>query len=183
MKREKAAPSGVAFLTICLLALAGCADAPQANPPAAASTASSGVSAATAPGGPIVIDQKAYADWLKSFRAKALAAGISRSTFSAALGKVKPNPDIIARDQAQPEVAQAVWDYLDNATSQKRIDNGDTQLAANAVTLDKIEQQYGVDRHALVAIWGLESNYGTIIGKFNIFEGLRHVYKMCKLKV
>ncbi|MFZ1990118.1 MAG: lytic murein transglycosylase [Alphaproteobacteria bacterium] len=172
MERHRAALGSLAFLAACLSALAGCAAMDPADPPAAAASAPSGVSAATVPGGPIVIDQKAYSDWLKSFRAKALAAGISRVTFNAALGKVKPNPDIIARDQAQPEVAQAVWEYLDNATSQKRIDNGSTQLAANAVTLDKIEQQYGVDRHTLIAIWGLESNYGTIVGKFNIFEGL-----------
>ncbi|HXZ68450.1 MAG TPA: lytic murein transglycosylase, partial [Alphaproteobacteria bacterium] len=174
MERQRAALGSLVLLAICL-ALAACADvvAPaSADPPAAAASAPSGVSAATTPGGPIVIDQKAYAAWFKAFRTKALAAGIARATFNAALGKVKPNPDIIARDQAQPEVAQAIWDYLDNATAQKRIDNGNTQLAANAVTLDKIEQQYGVGRHTLVAIWGLESNYGTIIGKFNIFEGL-----------
>jgi membrane-bound lytic murein transglycosylase B len=163
MKRQQSALSSLPVLAVCLAMLIGCAGASPAP-------AASGVSSAKP--GDIVIDKQAYKDWLKAFRAKALAAGISRKTFDAALGKVQPNPDILVRDQAQPEVGQAVWDYLDNATSQKRIDTGSTQLAANSVTLDKIEQQYGVDRHTLVAIWGLESNYGTIVGKFNIFEGL-----------
>ena len=170
MKRLRAGVGSLA--TLACLWLAACAGAQGADPPAAAASAPSGISSATGMAAAIVIDKKAYQDWLKAFKAKALAAGISRGTFNAALGKVQPNPDIIARDQAQPEVGQAVWDYLDNATSQKRLDNGATQLAANAVTLDKVEQQYGVDRHTLVAIWGLESNYGTIVGKFNIFEGL-----------
>lgn len=171
MKRRQTAASRLAVLATCLATLVGCADAGSPAPSAPPAAAATGTTAAT-PGAPIVIDQTAYKAWRQSFRDKALAAGISRATFEAALGKVQPNADILARDQAQPEFAQAVWDYIDNATSQKRIDAGLTQLSANSATLDKIEQQYGVDRHTLVAIWGLESNYGTITGKFNIFEGL-----------
>ncbi len=166
MKRRQSPLRRLAVFAGCLAILFGCTAAGPVAPSAAAGTT------AAAPGEPIVIDQAAYKAWLKSFRAKALAQGISRATFDTALGKVEPNIKILTRDQSQPEFAQAVWDYLDSATSPKRVETGLNQLQANSATLDKIEQQYGVDRHTLVAIWGLESNYGTIMGKFNIFEGL-----------
>jgi len=170
LKRRPPRLARLAAFAPCLVSLIGCAGtvAPTRAPAPPAAQASTSVS----PGGSIVIDEAAYKAWLRAFRDKALATGISRATFEAALGKVQPNPDILTRDQAQPEFAQAVWDYLDNATSEKRIDTGLNEVAANSATLDKVEQQFGVDRHTLVAIWGLESNYGTITGKFNIFEGL-----------
>ena len=65
---------------------------------------------------------------------------------------------------AQPEFTKAFWDYLDILVSDARIANGREILAKNKAIFDKVEKQYGVDRHIITAIWGVESNYGTLGG-------------------
>ena len=65
---------------------------------------------------------------------------------------------------AQPEFTKAFWDYLDILVSDARIAGGREILAKHKAIFDKVEKQYGVDRHIITAIWGVESNYGTLGG-------------------
>ena len=65
---------------------------------------------------------------------------------------------------AQPEFTKAFWDYLDILVSDARIAGGREILAKNKAIFDKVEKQYGVDRNIITAIWGVESNYGTLGG-------------------
>ena len=65
---------------------------------------------------------------------------------------------------AQPEFTKAFWDYLDILVSDARIANGREILAKNKAVFDKVEKPYGVDRYIITAIWGVESNYGTLGG-------------------
>ena len=65
---------------------------------------------------------------------------------------------------AQPEFTKAFWDYLDILVSDARIAGGREILAKNKAVFDKVEKQYGVDRNIITAIWGVESNYGTLGG-------------------
>jgi lytic murein transglycosylase len=62
---------------------------------------------------------------------------------------------------AQPEFTKAIWDYLDLLVSEDRIRNGRAILATHRAVFDAVEKAYGVDRHIITAIWGVESNYGT----------------------
>jgi lytic murein transglycosylase len=65
---------------------------------------------------------------------------------------------------AQPEFTKALWDYLDVLVNDARIQRGRETLTKYRATFDAVERAYGVDRHIVAAIWGIESNYGTAIG-------------------
>jgi len=117
-------------------------------------------------------DEAGFEAWRDDFRAEALAAGISTETFDTAFEGVTLNETVLERDAFQPEFTRAIWDYLDGAVSDVRIANGEAKLAEENATLAAIEGRFGVDRHVVVAIWGLESSYGAIRGNTYIIEAL-----------
>jgi membrane-bound lytic murein transglycosylase B len=116
--------------------------------------------------------QQSFAEWRQAFRAEALAAGISGELFDRAFAGISPDPAIITADQSQPEFTRPVWQYLEGALSEQRVRSGQRLLREHASTLERVEARYGVDRHALVAIWGLESNFGQIMGDKSVIRSL-----------
>jgi membrane-bound lytic murein transglycosylase B len=114
----------------------------------------------------------AFARFVRDFRATALAAGISRQTYAAAMGKISRNQRVADLNLNQPEFAAPVWSYLDIAVSPQRIADGRAILAGDAAILAPIEAKYGVPKEILVSIWGNESDYGRSMGRFNMFEAL-----------
>jgi membrane-bound lytic murein transglycosylase B len=116
--------------------------------------------------------EQSFDDWRKGFRQQALAAGIQPQVFDAAFAGVSPDPSVVAADRSQPEFTRPVWEYLDGALSSQRVAKGQVLLKEHATTLHGIEQRYGVDRQTLVAIWGLESNYGQIMGNKSVIRSL-----------
>jgi len=102
--------------------------------------------------------------WIAAFRPRALAQGITKATLDAALSGVNLRPDVIERDRTQAEFTRTIWDYLDRAVSQERIAAGKAALRKRKALLDRIEATYGVDQQVVLAIWGLESNYGQTRG-------------------
>lgn len=115
---------------------------------------------------------QSFASWQAAFRQEALSAGIQAAVFDAAFAGVSPDPAIIRADRSQPEFTRPVWEYLDSAISATRVRRGQALLAEHASTLQAIEQRYGVDRHALVAIWGMESNFGQYMGDKSVIAAL-----------
>ncbi|PKP73470.1 MAG: lytic murein transglycosylase [Alphaproteobacteria bacterium HGW-Alphaproteobacteria-6] len=99
--------------------------------------------------------------WIAGFRGRALAQGIRAEVFDRAFRGVAYDPAVIARDRNQSEFTKPIWDYLDSAVSDTRVANGKAALAANRRVLERIEARFGVDKEVVVAIWGLESAYGT----------------------
>lgn len=81
-------------------------------------------------------------------------------------------PDVIKAMNAQPEFKTHVWDYLAGLVDQERIDDGRAMLTQHQDTLSKIEKQYGVNPATVVAVWGVESNFGKIKGKRPLLESL-----------
>lgn len=116
--------------------------------------------------------QSGFKSWVKGFRTKALANGISARTFDRAFQGVQLNERVMRLDRKQAEFSREIWDYLDTATSPKRVKNGRAMLAKHKRTLRQIEKRYGVDAKVVVAIWGLESSYGQRMGDINIIEAL-----------
>lgn len=112
----------------------------------------------------VVIPTTEFQDWIAGFRTRALEAGITADTLDAGLAQVEYLPDVVRKDRSQNEFTKTIWDYLDTAVSDARIDLGRQALQDNAALLDEIEARYGVDRHIVVAIWGLESSYGSYRG-------------------
>jgi membrane-bound lytic murein transglycosylase B len=111
-----------------------------------------------APAGAAGFDQ-----WVHDFWPTAKAAGISRDTFDAAFQGVKLDPDVLAKANAQPEFNTPTWQYVVTRVSEARVNTGREMLVRHRALLDKIEARYGVDRHIVVAVWGMESTYGDAL--------------------
>lgn len=96
---------------------------------------------------------------------QAARRGVSRATFDAATRGLEPDLHIMELLDRQPEFTKPVWEYLDQLVSEKRIEGGRDVVARHAPVFDAVERAYGVDRHIIAAIWGIESNYGTAAGE------------------
>ncbi|WP_392663466.1 lytic murein transglycosylase [Amaricoccus sp. B4] len=110
--------------------------------------------------------------WRDGFRRKAIAQGIQPAVFDAAFRGVGVNSEVMRLDSKQAEFTKPIWEYLDSAASPDRVSNGRAQRAALANTLSAIETTYGVDGETVLAIWGMETNYGTYRGSIPVIEAL-----------
>lgn len=113
-----------------------------------------------------------FAEWQAGFRKEALAAGIRADLFDRAFVGVSPDMSVIKADRSQPEFTRPVWEYLDGALSPLRVNKGKRLIQQHAQILQSIEQRYGVDREALVAVWGMESNFGQFQGSKSVINSL-----------
>lgn len=121
---------------------------------------------------PAQAEHQTFDAWRDAFRREALQAGISAELFDRAFDGITPDPSVITADRSQPEFTRPVWQYLDGALSSQRVQTGQRLLQQHAETLDSIEARYGVDRNTLVAIWGLESSFGQIMGDKSVIRSL-----------
>jgi membrane-bound lytic murein transglycosylase B len=124
-----------------------------------------------APPAPPAADQK-FQTFLHDFRAEAAAKGVTDATYDKAMTGITPLttlPTIIAE---QPEFVRPVWAYLDSAVSQRRINDAKYLLGQNATLLSGLEARFGVPREILVAVWGMETDYGRDQGSYNLFASL-----------
>jgi lytic murein transglycosylase len=91
--------------------------------------------------------------------------GISRASFDKFAAGLEPDVKIMDYVDAQPEFTKAFWDYIDLLVTDERIARGREVLAQYARVFDAVEKTYGVDRHIIAAIWGVETKYGTVAGE------------------
>jgi lytic murein transglycosylase len=116
-----------------------------------------------------------FQDCVRDLRTDALARGIKPRTFDKAFKGVEPDSTVLDAMQSQPEFETPVWEYLGRLVDDKRIAEGQARLDQWADVLDRIERQYGVDRYTLVAVWGVESDYGRIMGNRSLVRSLATV--------
>ena len=90
--------------------------------------------------------------------------GISRAAFETYTARLTPDLRIMDLLDAQPEFTKSFWDYLDLLVTDERVEKGRALLEKYRNVFDAVERAYGVDRHILAAIWGVETNYGTQTG-------------------
>lgn len=157
------------------LALAACTTPPPSAPPVVEAAPTPNTPPATAiPTPPTSADDRAqaFARWVEAFRASARASGITEATLQAALDDVHYLPQVIEADRAQPEFSRAVWDYLDSAVSPTRIARGQEKLRQLRPQLAPIAARYGVPAEVLVAIWGVESSFGSFVGTIPAIDAL-----------
>ncbi|WP_121060472.1 lytic murein transglycosylase [Chachezhania antarctica] len=121
---------------------------------------------------PVAGENARFHAWIGAFRDRAQAQGIRSATLDAAFAGVRYDSDVIRLDRNQSEFSKTIWQYLDSAVSDSRVTNGKTALQNQQATLLAIERKYGVDKEVVVAIWGLETNYGTFRGSNNVIEAL-----------
>ena len=113
-----------------------------------------------------------FGQWVERFWPVAKAAGITRATYDRAFKDMTPDPKVIEAANFQPEYVKPIGEYVDRVVSEKRIAGGKQKLEENKALLDVLEKRYGVDRAVIVAIWGVESNYGTQPGDMNVIRSL-----------
>jgi membrane-bound lytic murein transglycosylase B len=132
---------------------------------------------ATAQQTPIAIQQTDEQDsqfraFIAAFRSVAAQAGIDPRIYDSAATGISRNTRVETLNLEQPEFAKPIWEYLASTLSSERITSGQQLLGTDHPMLDGIERRFGVQREVLVAIWGMESDYGKQMGSFNIFEAL-----------
>jgi lytic murein transglycosylase len=101
---------------------------------------------------------------IAKLRSEALAKGVAAQTFDTAMAGVEPDSAVLEALNYQPEFVAPIWDYFAGLVDDRRIADGRAMLAQWAPVLARAEQSLGVDRHVLVAIWGVETDYGRVMG-------------------
>lgn len=115
---------------------------------------------------------QSFEQWVANFWPVAKAAGIHKDVYDRAFAGMTPDPKVIEQANYQPEYVKPIGEYVDRVVSEKRITLGKQKLEENKALLDQLEKRYGVDRSVIIAIWGVESNYGTQPGDMNVIRSL-----------
>lgn len=111
-----------------------------------------------------------FADFLVQFRSEALANGVSAQGYDSAMGGLTPDPRVPNLVETQPEFTTPMWDYLDTRISSGRIERGKAAIGRNQALFAAIGQRYGVDPYMLGAIWGMETDYGAVLGNDSLIR-------------
>jgi len=109
-----------------------------------------------------------FPNCLEAMWPEAARRGVPRPLFDAQTQGLVPDLHVMDLLDAQPEFTKAIWDYLDLLVSDERIQNGRAILAKHKAIFDAVEKTFGVDRHIVIAIWGVESNYGMQTGQRSV---------------
>lgn len=111
--------------------------------------------------------------WVRDFRGVAAKNGISGTTFDRAFrGVDAPDPEVLEKARYQPEFTAPVWDYFDNRVNENSVEVGRAMARKYSSVLSSIERRFGVDRHILLAIWSMESNYGEALKNDNVMRNV-----------
>jgi lytic murein transglycosylase len=105
-----------------------------------------------------------FHDCINRLWAAAARRGVSRSVFQTYTASLTPDLRIMDLLDNQPEFTKSFWDYLDILVTNERIEQGRVLLERYRSVFDAVERAYGVDRYTIAAIWGVETNYGTLTG-------------------
>lgn len=118
------------------------------------------------------LSDPAFRDWLTSLREEAHDRGISDATLDVALRDVTPVMRVIELDRRQPEFTRTFWNYLDRHVTEARVRRGRALLEKHRRMLEKIRAEYGIPPRYLIALWGLETNFGDHMGGFRVIDAL-----------
>ena len=113
-----------------------------------------------------------FEDWLETLKTEALASGISAPMLERAFADVRPIPRVIELDRRQPEVTLTFEEYLERVVPPLRVEKGRTRLAEFGDLLARVGAAYGVQPRFIVALWGIETDFGRITGGFNVIGAL-----------
>ena len=123
----------------------------------------------------LAASSSAHADFnscVKSFWPAAKRAGVSWETFEKATAGITLDKEVIESANYQPEYKKPVGEYVDRAISPKRLAKGKEKLVEYGALLNQVEAKYGVDKHIVLAIWGVESNFGDNKGDKGVIQSL-----------
>lgn len=113
-----------------------------------------------------------FSRFVSDFWPTARSSGITAQTYNAVFTGMQPDNDTLRLMNRQSEFVKPIWEYLDTAVSDTRVTRGRELLQEHGPVLRHIEARYGVDRNAVLAIWGMETNYGGFMGRHNVIQAL-----------
>lgn len=116
--------------------------------------------------------QDDFTQWLAAFRQEAAASGISPETLEATLSDLQPLPQVIDLDRRQPEFVQSYGAYVEAVVNPRRVELASQNLRQHRALLNEIGRRYGVPPRLLVALWGVESNFGAGTGRYAVVASL-----------
>ena len=117
-------------------------------------------------------DGNSFGAFVASLWPEASRKGVSRKIFDRAFSGLTPDSMILAKTQSQAEFVKPIGDYLASSVSPKRIAKGREKMAELEPTLQRISARYGVDPYILLAVWGMESNFGDNCGATSVIRDL-----------
>ena len=120
----------------------------------------------------ISLANEKFTEWLVGFKGRAIAQGVSQETVNTALKNAKFLERIVALDRKQPEFFEKTYEYLEKRVDEKRIQAAKNLLKENSPLLEKVSAKFKVDKEILVALWGIETNFGVNKGKVDIISAL-----------
>lgn len=110
--------------------------------------------------------------WCHAFQKRADQAGVSAQTLEFCASYLRPDPRVLERQSNQSEFTLNISQYLDRAVTDNRIRKGRARYRANRALLNSISEQFGVDAQVILAIWGLETDYGATRGDWPVLTAL-----------
>lgn len=113
---------------------------------------------------------QSFAAFLGGFESKAVEAGVSRQVYRQATAGLTPDPNIPDLVETQPEFTTTMWDYLDRRITAQRVANGKAAIGRHAALFADVGKRSGVDPYILAAIWGVETDYGAVLGNARLIR-------------
>src|SRR5690606_9242912 len=115
---------------------------------------------------------ESFQSWLEGLRAEARARGIGQATLDAAFADAAPIARVLELDRKQPETTLTFAQYMDRVVTPARIERGRQRLVEHAALLEQVAARFGVQPRFVVALWGIETDYGRITGNFPVVGAL-----------
>ena len=121
---------------------------------------------------PVAADEVAFKSCVADLRGEAIRQGVREEVFDAQIADLAPDMAVLGFLDAQPEFVTPIWDYLAALVDEERVTDGTAMLSEWKTVLERVEAEYGIDRATVVAVWGVESNYGCNFGSRPLLSSL-----------
>lgn len=126
----------------------------------------------TTPANQIFSPQNNFQQCIANLRTQAISSGVSGSTYDRYTQNLTPDYSVIEKLNYQPEFSTPIWDYLSGLVDEERVQLGRQKLAQHRDVLNRVAATYGVPAETVVAVWGVESNFGDIAGSYPLLQAL-----------
>ena len=113
-----------------------------------------------------------FNNWKVKFKERALSNNISESTFNIVMANVKFLPKVIEYDRFQPEFYEDTKTYIKKRTSKTKLNSGINYYKNNRKLIDNVESEFNIEKELLLSLMGIETNFGTYVGKMDILSSL-----------
>jgi len=121
---------------------------------------------------PVFSPQNNFQQCIANLRTQAINSGVSASSYDRYTQNLMPHYSVIEKLNYQPEFSTPIWDYLSGLVDEERVQLGRQKLAQHREVLNRVAAAYGVPAETVVAVWGVESNFGGISGSYPLLQAL-----------